>query len=212
MRVSMLVAPWRSSRALLRRNGHPPAISTTTASTSTVHPAVAVSGAANATTRAAMASGHEMAARTPQWSVSLASAVDVSSTGDGAVADVGDGPAQLLGAQRCRVVGDEGAGGGQVDRGAGHRRQPAERPLDPGGAGAAVHAAQLQLGGGEGSAPPGREPVPRWGGEHRLGPPSRPVSLSSRLRRWSSAARPGRPATGRSRPLPEPSPGRPRQP
>ena len=39
MRVSMLVAPWRSSRALSRRNGQPPAISTAMARTRTVHPA-----------------------------------------------------------------------------------------------------------------------------------------------------------------------------
>ena len=36
---------------------------------------------------------------------------------------VADGPAQLVGVEPRRVVGDEGPGGGQVDRGAGHRGQ-----------------------------------------------------------------------------------------
>ncbi len=66
--VSMLVPPWRSSRALSRRKGHPPANSTTMASTSTVQPAVDDSGPARATTRAASARGHDTAARRPQWS------------------------------------------------------------------------------------------------------------------------------------------------
>ena len=68
MRVSMLVAPCTASRALLRRNGHPPASSTVTARSRTTHPARGSSGATSATRRAARASGQEMRARTLQWS------------------------------------------------------------------------------------------------------------------------------------------------
>ena len=94
--VSMLVAPCRSSRALSRRNGQPPAISTAMASSSTVQPAAAVSGAARATTRAAMARGHEIAARSvPVVGVAGRPGRSSASTGEARVADVGDRPAEL---------------------------------------------------------------------------------------------------------------------
>ncbi len=68
MSVSMLVAPCRSNRALSRRNGQPPTISTAMARTRTVHPAVADSGPANATRRANTERGHETRTRRSQWS------------------------------------------------------------------------------------------------------------------------------------------------
>ncbi len=61
--VSMLVAPWRSRRALVRMNGQPPTICTATPSVSTTQPLVGVSGASKATKSAARARGHEAMAR-----------------------------------------------------------------------------------------------------------------------------------------------------
>ena len=66
--VSMFVAPWRNNRAAVRRNGHPPAISTATARISTVHPSRALAGPTTAIRNATSASGHEITARSPQWS------------------------------------------------------------------------------------------------------------------------------------------------
>ena len=67
----------------------------------------------------------------------------------GGVPGVGDGPPQLTVADHRVVVGDERPGRGQVDRCAGYRGQAAQRSLDPHRAGAAVHAANLKLGGGQ---------------------------------------------------------------
>ena len=78
----MLVPPCRRRRALLRRKGQPPAISTMMASTRTVQPAVGVSGASTDTSTAAMASGHEMAARRTQWSGSCSVVATVGVAGD----------------------------------------------------------------------------------------------------------------------------------
>ncbi len=83
MRVSMLVAPRRSNRTVVRRNGHPPANSTATARMRTAHPSTTLPsvGAARAITNAASARGHEMAARRAQWSDrSRATAPSSSST------------------------------------------------------------------------------------------------------------------------------------
>ncbi len=68
MSVSMFVARWTNNRAAFRRNGHPPANSTTNASASTDHPAVGVSRAKTEIRSAATASGHETMARSPQCS------------------------------------------------------------------------------------------------------------------------------------------------
>ena len=66
--VSMLVAPWRSRRALSRKNGQPPANSTTTARTEHDPSRDGVLGAEQRHPQRDEGSGHEIAARRAQWS------------------------------------------------------------------------------------------------------------------------------------------------
>ena len=83
MSVSMLVAPWRSSRAAVRMKGQPPTICTTTPSVSTTQPLVEVSGASKATNNAARANGQETMARhlQPSRSTGCSSVIVCRGTG-----------------------------------------------------------------------------------------------------------------------------------
>ena len=63
------------------------------------------------------------------------------------VARIADGVAQGFGIEPGGVVGDIRPGGGQIDRGARDGGQASKRSLDSGCAGAAMHAAQFELGG-----------------------------------------------------------------
>ena len=146
MSVSMLVARWRSSRSAFTMKGPPPITSTATARARTVHPVAADSGAERATTSAAIARGQESAARRPQRTErSVWRSRRRGSHRPRVIAGVLDRVAEGLGGQCGRVVGDEGPGRGQVDRGAGDRREPVERALHAGRTRAAVHPADLQL-------------------------------------------------------------------
>ena len=194
--------------ASLRRNGQPPATSTKMAEDRgpPTPPPRSRARAARPAARPARPATRAAARRSPALRGRRRRAGPPSGLG-GAVADRVDRRAQFVGGRRSAVEGHEGPVGGQVDRRAQDRRLVGQRPLDPGGAGAAVHALEAARVVGDPRTPSRAGPPGPRAAVSITGPARQSGGLGAVAGAGHRARRGPRPSPrrGRTRPMPGPT-------